>query len=329
MNGQITDIEGIRVGHASDLDAITGCTVLLCEEGAVGGVDIRGSASGTRELDPLHPLHLVDRVHGLLLAGGSAFGLDAAGGVMQYLEERGIGFDVGVTRVPIVPAAILFDLRIGNPRVRPDQRMGYRACENATSGPIEEGSVGAGTGATVGKLGGIECAMKGGLGTSSLSLPGGIVVGALAAVNAFGDVIDPSTGRILAGVRDSPNGTRLLDTASQLQAGVRPSGYSRESTTLVAIATNARLTKLEATKLAQLAQLGLARTIRPVHTTLDGDAIFVLATGRVAADLNALGVIAAEAVARAVVRAIRLAKGLPGVPAHAELPEMKRQGPSR
>ncbi|MGH7410569.1 MAG: P1 family peptidase [Candidatus Methylomirabilis sp.] len=322
MNGQITDIEGIRVGHCSDLEAITGCTVLLCEEGAVGGADIRGSASGTRELDALHPLHLVDRIHGLLLAGGSAFGLDAAGGVMQYLEERGVGFAVGVTRVPIVPAAILFDLRIGNFRVRPDQTMGYRACQAATSGPIEEGSVGAGTGATVGKLMGIECAMKGGVGTSSLSLPGGVMVGALAAVNAFGDVIDPETGRILAGLRDGPNGTRLLDTAAQMRAGVRPGGYARESTTLVAVATNARLTKVEATKLAQQAQLGLARTVRPVHTTLDGDAIFVLATDRVSGDLNTIGLAAAEAVAQAVVRAIKLATGFGGVPSFADLSRM-------
>ena len=319
MSGQITDIEGIRVGHYSDLEAITGCTVLLCEEGAVGGVDIRGSASGTRELDALNPLHLVDRVHGLVLAGGSAFGLDAAGGVMAYLEERGIGFDAGVARVPIVPAAILFDLRIGDSRVRPDRSMGYRACQAAVSGLVEEGSVGAGTGATVGKLMGIERAMKGGVGTSSVSLPGGIAVGALVVVNAFGDVIDPATGQILAGLRDSPNGTQLLDSAAQLLAGVRPRGYARESTTLVAVATNARLSKVEATKLAQQAQLGLARTIRPVHTTLDGDAIFVLATGRVAGDLNALGVAAAVAVAQAVVRAIKLATGFGGVPSYADL----------
>ncbi len=322
MKGQITDIEGIRVGHCTDLEAITGCTVLLCEEGAVGGADIRGSASGTRELDALHPLHLVDRVHGLLLAGGSAFGLDAAGGVMQYLEERGVGFAVGVTRVPIVPAAILFDLRIGDFRVRPDQTMGYRACQAATSGPIEEGSVGVGTGATVGKLMGIECAMKGGVGTSSLSLPGGVMVGALAAVNAFGDVIDPKTGEILAGLRDGPSGTSLLDTAAQMRAGVRPGGYARESTTLVAVATNARLTKVEATKLAQQAQLGLARTIRPVHTTLDGDALFVLATDRVSGDLNTIGLAAAEAVAQAVVRAIKLASGFGGVPSFADLSRM-------
>lgn len=323
MSGQITDIEGIRVGHCTDLQAITGCTVLLCEEGAVGGVDIRGSASGTRELDPLSPLHLVERIHGLLLAGGSAFGLDAAGGVMEYLEERRVGFDVGVTRVPIVPAAILFDLRVGDFRVRPDRTMGYRACQAATSEVIEEGSVGAGTGATVGKLMGIECAMKGGLGTSSLTLRNGVAVGALVAVNAFGDVIDPDTGQILAGLRNGPNGMDLTDTAEQMRTGVRPQGYSRESTTLVAVATNARLSKVEATKLAQQAQLGLARTIRPVHTTLDGDAIFVLATGRVAADLNALGVVAADAVTQAVVRAITLATGFGGVPSFADLSQMK------
>ena len=323
MSGQITDIEGIRVGHCCNFQALTGCTVLLCEEGAVGGVDIRGSASGTRELDPLHPLHLVERVHGLLFAGGSAFGLDAAGGVMQYLEERGVGFDVGVARVPIVPAAILFDLRVGDPRVRPDRTMGYRACENATSGVIEEGSVGVGTGATVGKLMGIESAMKGGVGTSSLSLPSGIAVGALVAVNAFGDVIDPETGGILAGLRDGPEGTSLLDTAAQMRIGVRPRGYSRESTTLAVVATNARLSKVEANKLAQQAQVGLARTIRPVHTTLDGDAMFVLATGRAEGDLNALGVIAAEAVAQAVVRAIKLAAPFGGVPSFADLSRTK------
>jgi L-aminopeptidase/D-esterase-like protein len=230
---------------------------------------------------------------------------------------------VGVTRVPIVPAAILFDLRVGDFRVRPDRTMGYRACQAATSEVIEEGSVGAGTGATVGKLMGIECAMKGGLGTSSLTLPNGVAVGALVVVNAFGDVIDPKTGQILAGIRDGPEGANLLDTAAQMRAGVSPRGYSRESTTLVAVATNARLSKVEATKLAQQAQLGLARTIRPVHTTLDGDAIFVLATGRVAADLNALGVVAADAVAQAVVRAIKLATGFGGVPSFADLNSMK------
>jgi L-aminopeptidase/D-esterase-like protein len=238
---------------------------------------------------------------------------------MAYLEERGVGFDVGVARIPIVPAAILFDLRIGDSRVRPDRNMGYRACQAAASGPIAEGSVGAGTGATVGKLMGIERAMKGGVGTSSLSLPGGAMIGALVVVNAFGDVIDPDTGQILAGLRSSPKGTRLLDSAAQIRAGVRPRGYGRESTTLVAVATNARLSKVEASKLAQQAQLGLARTIRPVHTTLDGDATFVLATGRVAGDLNALGVAAADAVAQAVVRAIKLATGLGGVPSYADL----------
>jgi L-aminopeptidase/D-esterase-like protein len=264
-------------------------------------------------------LHLVDRVHGLVFAGGSAFGLDAAGGVMKYLEEQGVGFDVGVARIPIVPSAVLFDLRVGDFRVRPDRTMGYRACQAATSPVFEEGSVGAGTGATVGKLMGIESAMKGGVGTSGVVLPSGVAVGALVVVNAFGDVIEPETGRILAGLRDGPRGTRLLDTQARIRAGVHPQGYSRESTTLVAVATNARLSKVEATKLAQQAQLGLARTIRPVHTTLDGDAIFVLATGRMAADLNALGVIAAEVVAQAVVRAITLATTLGGIPSFADL----------
>jgi L-aminopeptidase/D-esterase-like protein len=326
MKGQITDVEGIRVGHCSDFAAVTGCTVILCEAGAVGGAEIRGSASGTRELDALHPLHLVDRIHGLVFAGGSAFGLEAAAGAMQYLEEKGMGFDVGITTVPIVPAAILFDLRIGDHRVRPDRAMGYRACESATAGTIEEGTVGAGTGATVGKLMGIECATKGGLGTSSLSLPGGVVVGALAVVNAFGDIIDPETDRILAGLRDGPNGATFLDTVAQMRHGIRPRGYGRESTTLVAVATNARLTKAQATKVAQQAHLGLVRTIRPVHTTLDGDVSFVLATGDVSADLDLLGVAAGEIVARAVVRAVRLARGIAGVPS---LHDLETIGPSR
>lgn len=315
----ITDVPGIAVGHADDYEALTGCTVVLCEAGGVGGVDVRGGAPGTRETDLLRPLHLVQRVHAVLLAGGSAFGLEAAAGVVRYLEERRIGFDTRVVRVPIVPAAILFDLRIGDPRVRPDHDMGYRACLAATAGPIEEGSVGVGTGATVGKLKGIECAMKGGVGTSSLSLADGLAVGALVAVNAFGDVIDPETNEILAGLRESPTGSKLLDTAAQMRAGLRPRGYRRESTTLVAVATNARLTKVEATKVAQQAQLGLARTIRPVHTTLDGDATFVLATDRVSGDLNTIGLVAAEVAAAATVRAIRQAKGLGGLPAYQDL----------
>jgi L-aminopeptidase/D-esterase-like protein len=293
--------------------------VILCPEDTVGGVDVRGSAAGTRELDALSPLHLVPYVHAILLAGGSAFGLDAAAGVMQYLEERGIGFDVQVTRVPIVPTAILFDLRLGDARARPDARMAYAACQQATNGPIEEGSVGAGTGATVGKLHGIRQAMKAGLGTAGVDLPGGVQVAALAVVNAFGDVRDPSTGRLLAGAREAPDSHRLVDTAAAMRRGVTRKGYTAESTTLAVVATNARLTKAQATKMAQMAHQGLVRTIVPVHTTLDGDLVIGLAIGTVEADLNAVGLVAADAVAEAILNAVKKATTLGGLPAWADL----------
>lgn len=315
----MTRIPGFLVGHASDSVGCTGCTVILCPEGTVGGVDIRGSAAGTRELDALSPLHLVPHVHGVLLAGGSAFGLDAAAGVMQYLEERGIGFDVQVTRVPIVPTAILFDLRLGDARARPDARMAYAACQQAADGPIAEGSVGAGTGATVGKLYGIGRAMKAGLGAAGLDLPGGVQVAALAVVNAFGDVCDPSTGRLLAGAREAPESLRLVDTAAAMRRGVTRQGYTAESTTLAVVATNARLTKAQATKMAQVAHQGLVRTIVPVHTTLDGDLVIGLATGMVEADVDVLGLAAADAVAEAILRAATKATALGGLPAWADL----------
>jgi len=315
----LTRIPGFRVGHASDTVGCTGCTVILCPEDTVGGVDVRGSAAGTRELDALSPLHLVPYVHAILLAGGSAFGLDAAAGVMQYLEERGIGFDVQVTRVPIVPTAILFDLRLGDARARPDARMAYAACQQATDGPIEEGSVGAGTGATVGKLHGIRQAMKAGLGTAGVDLPGGVQVAALAVVNAFGDVRDPSTGRLLAGAREAPDSHRLVDTAAAMRRGVVRKGYTAESTTLAVVATNARLTKAQATKMAQMAHQGLVRTIVPVHTTLDGDLVIGLAIGTVEADLNAVGLVAADAVAEAILNAVKKATTLGGLPAWADL----------
>lgn len=315
----LTRIPGVRVGHASDTAGCTGCTVVLCPEGTVGGVDVRGSASGTRELDALSPLHLVPHVHGVLLAGGSAFGLDAGGGVMQYLEERGVGFDVQVTRVPIVPTAFLFDLRLGDARARPDRPMAYTACQQAAAGPIAEGSVGAGTGATVGKLFGITHAMKSGLGTAAVELPGEVLVAALAVVNAFGDVRDPLTGRLLAGAREAPESPRLVDTAAAMRRGIVRRGYDPESTTLAVVATNARLTKVQATKMAQMAQQGLVRTITPVHTTLDGDLVIALATGEVEADLNAVGLAAADAVAEAVLRGIKRAEALGGLPAWADL----------
>ncbi len=315
----LTRVPGFRVGHASDIVGCTGCTVILCPEGTMGGVDVRGSAAGTRELDALSPLHLVPHVHAVLLAGGSAFGLDAAAGVMQFLEERGIGFDVQVTRVPIVPTAILFDLRLGDARARPDARMAYAACQQATDDAFQEGSVGAGTGATVGKLFGIGQAMKAGLGTAGVELPGDVRVAALAVVTAYGDVRDPSTERLLAGAREAPTGRRLVDTAAAMRRGVARRGYTSESTTLAVVATNANLTKAQATKMAQVAHHGLVRTIIPVHTTLDGDLVIGLATGAVEADLNAVGLAAADAVAEAVVRAVTKATTLGGLPAWADL----------
>jgi L-aminopeptidase/D-esterase-like protein len=315
----LTRIPGFRVGHASDIVGCTGCTVILCPEGTVGGVDVRGSAAGTRELDALSPLHLVPQVHAVLLAGGSAFGLDAAAGVMQFLEERGIGFDVQVTRVPIVPTAILFDLRLGDARARPDARMAYAACQQASDGPIQEGSVGAGTGATVGKLFGIGQAMKAGLGAAGVELPGGARVAALTVVNAYGDVHDPSTGRLLAGAREAPTGRRLVDMGAAMRRGVTHQGYTSESTTLAVVATNARLTKAETTKMAQVAHHGLVRTIMPVHTTLDGDLVIGLATGTIEADLNAICLAAADAVAESVLRAVTKATALGGLPAWVDL----------
>lgn len=318
MHRGITVVEGIRVGHASDFDACTGCTVILCEGGAVGGVDVRGSASGTRELDALAPHHLVDKVHGVLLAGGSAFGLEAAAGVMRYLEERGVGFDVGVTQVPIVPGAILFDLGIGDFRTRPDAAMGYRACEAAVQGRVEEGSVGVGTGATVGKLFGVRHAMKGGVGSARVELFAGLKVGALAAVNAFGDIRDPSTGAIVAGARDPATG-RPADTVLQMKQGRLRRAFHSQSTTLAVIATNARLTKGEVMLVARMGQGGLTRTISPVHTAFDGDIIFALATGQVEGDVNLVGQAGAEMVAEAVLRAVKTATSLGGIPAYREL----------
>jgi L-aminopeptidase/D-esterase-like protein len=315
----LTAVPGVRVGHWSDPVGCTGCTVVLVEAGAVGGVDIRGSAAGTREMDALSPLHLVPQIHAVVLAGGSAFGLDAAGGAMRYLEERGVGFDVQVTRVPIVPAAILFDLRLGDHRARPDGAAAYAACERATDGPVAEGSVGAGTGATVGKLFGIARATKSGLGTASTRRDNGLVVGALAVVNAFGDVRDPVGGRILAGAREAPDSPRFADTLAAMRRGQGPRGFRGENTTLAIVATNARLGKAQAAKVAQAAQHGLVRAITPVHTTVDGDLVICLSIGSLEADLDVVGVAAADAVAESVVRAVTSATALGGLPAAREL----------
>ena len=312
----LTSIPSVRIGHAQNEEALTGCTVVLCEQGAVGGIDQRGGAPGTRETDALHPLHLVEKVHAIVLAGGSAFGLDAASGVVRYLEERGVGFDVRVAKVPIVPAAILFDLGIGSAKVRPDAEMGYQACLNATSDPPAEGNVGAGTGATVGKILGLQNAMKSGIGAAAIEIGDGLLVGAIAAVNAFGDVIDPATGHIIAGARSKDGG--FADSMEVLKklAGRSILTFARgENTVIGVVATNAQLTKEGANKVAQMAQDGLARAVRPAHTMLDGDTIFALATGEVQADVNIVGAFAAEAFAQAIVRAVRMARPAAGLPA--------------
>ncbi len=313
MRNSITDIPGIRVGHAQDFDAMTGCTVVLCEKGAVAGMDVRGGAPGTRETDCLAPGHLVQHIHAVLLTGGSAFGLDAAGGVMKFLEERGIGFDTGAAKVPIVPAAVIYDLRVGRADVRPDKKMGEQACMNAKDN-AEQGSVGAGCGATVGKLLGINGAMKGGVGTASVKISGGVIAGALAVVNAFGDVLDEN-GKILAGARDEKG--NFINTAEVIKTGKLPSFTpgTRENTTLCVVATNAKLTKEEAQKLAQVSHNGLARAVSPCHTLVDGDLIFALSYGNLQSHIDAVGVAAQEAVASAIRSAVRHAKSIAGIPA--------------
>jgi len=331
----ITDIVGIRVGHASDFEAVTGCTVILFGNyGAAAAVDVRGGAVGERELEPLRPGHLVERIHGLVMAGGSAFGLDAAGGVMCYLEQRGIGFDTGAACVPIVPAVILYDLGIGNPRRRPDAAMGYEAARRASAGPVEEGSVGAGTGATVGKMFGMARATKGGLGSATVNLAGGVKVSALAVVNAFGDVRDPSSGEIVAGLRSAPISSKFSDTLAQMKRGAVRRRFGRPAraganTTLAVVATNARFEKISLLRIAAMAQAGLARTIAPVHSSFDGDVVFAISLGRKRSDVNTVGALAAEAVARAIVRAVRKARGLGGVPALQDLKRARSGGPRR
>ena len=308
-NGFITDIPGIEVGHAHNLDAGTGCTVVLCKKGAVAGVDVRGSAPGTRETDLIRPGNLIEKIHAVMLSGGSAFGLAAADGAMEYLEQNGIGFDVGVTTVPIVASAVLFDLYYKDWNIRPDKKMGYAACLNVHFDFVEQGSVGAGTGATVGKILGIKNSMKGGIGTASLKISKGVIVGAIVAVNSFGDCINPLSGEIIAGAI-LPSTGEFLNTKSYMLSGGLNTTMSFENTTIGVVATNAKLTKEQANKIASIAHDGLARSINPVHTMLDGDTIFVMATGEAEAELNTIGVAAAEVIARAVVNAVKSANNV-------------------
>ena len=313
LGGAITDVPGVRVGHFTDDRRPTGCTVILTEAGAVAGVDVRGAAPGTRETDLLDPSNLVDQVHAILLSGGSAFGLDAASGVVSWLEERGFGYPAGPARVPIVPAAILFDLGVGDHRIRPDATSGYRACDAASAETFEEGSVGAGAGATVGKLFGMARAMKGGIGTAAVKV-GQVTVGAIVAVNAVGDVIDPASGAVVAGARH-PDGTRGFNAAEAILRGeLPPALQAGMATTIGVVATDAALTKAQARKLAQMAHDGLARTIDPVHTMWDGDTMFAVGTGRsgLPGNMMTLGVLAARVTASAVLRAVLAAKGIDG-----------------
>lgn len=309
--GAITDVRGIEVGHHTDTRRPTGCTVVLAREGAVGGVDVRGAAPGTRETDLLSPTNLVDRVHAVMLSGGSAWGLDAAAGAMRWLDRHGIGLQVGPARVPIVPAAVLFDLYLGDASIRPDAQSGEAACEAASAQPPAEGNVGAGTGALVGKIFGLEQAMKGGIGTASVRV-GPFMVGALIACNALGDVVDPSTGQIVAGARQS-QGSGFLDSRRALLAGMPPRRLvAAANTTIGVIATDAVLTKAQAARLATVGHDGLARAIQPAHTMLDGDTLFALGTGASgqAAEMMVLATMAAEAVALATVRAVLAARAI-------------------
>jgi L-aminopeptidase/D-esterase-like protein len=317
----LTAIPGLKVGHFTLTERPTGCTVVLAEGGAVGGVDVRGGAPGTRETALLDPVNTVQEVHAVVLSGGSAFGLDAASGVVRYLDERNIGYRVGQIRVPIVVGAILYDLSVGDdPSIRPDADCGYRAATHASSETSAEGNVGAGAGATVGKLRGMARAMKGGVGTASITLDSGLTVAAIVAVNAVGDIIDPATGSVIAGVRTA-NGRGLADARLLLREGALNEPQSGANTTIGVVATNATLTKAEATKVAQMAQDGLARAIYPAHTPGDGDTVFSLATGTLsgAASVSTIGALAADVMAEAIVRAVRAATGIPGLPAAGDI----------
>jgi len=307
----LTDIPGILVGHASDYDGLTGCTVILCERGAVAGGEIRGFATGTAEWDLLSPYHVTERIHAVCFAGGSAFGLEAAAGVRRFLAHKNIGVDTGAAKVPLVASAILYDLAIGKSSAHPTREMGEAASAAATDRAVVEGAVGAGTGATVGKTLGMKGAMKSGVGSFTVTLDSGAMVAALAVVNALGDVIDPANGKIIAGVRGAngefANGAQLIKRGNA-------QGLVRQNTTLVVVATNAALTKVDANRLAHVAQVGMARTISPVNTMSDGDVVIAMSVGTEKATIDALGVAASEAVAESILRAVRLAPTLGGVP---------------
>ena len=302
MFNNILDVKGIKVGQVEDKEGLTGCTVIICEDGGVCGVDVRGSAPGTRETDLLDPINMVQKVHAIVLSGGSTFGLESTCGVSRYLEEKGIGFDVGVAKVPIVTGAVLFDLGVGDPKCRPNIEMGYKACQIANNIELKQGNYGAGCGATVGKIRGSEFCTKGGIGSYSIKLDNGLVVSAIIAVNAFGDVYE--NGQVIAGVLNDDK-TDFLNTYDLMKKGVNKGGFNIDNTTIGAVITNAKLSKAECKKISQMAHNGFAKSIFPIHTPHDGDTIFTLATGEVETDITLLGSIASEVVEKSVINAIK------------------------
>jgi len=319
MFNAITDVPGIKVGHYTDLKAATGCTVVLCEEGAVAGVDVRGGAPGTRDTDLLNPINVVEKIHGVMLSGGSAFGLNAFGGVQRYLEEKGVGYEMAGVRVPIVPGAVVFDLDIGSAKIRPGMDEGYQACMNATEGQVAQGCVGAGTGAIVGQLKGKRLATKGGLGTASVKFYGDVIVAALFILNALGDIIDPANGQILAGIRKE-EGTGFDNTIELMKKGYTYLAGPGRNTVIGVVATNAVLTKAQATKVAGMAHDGIARVLNPAHSMHDGDTIFALSMGDRKSDATTVGAMAAEVTRQAIISAARQATSLDSVPCLKDVP---------
>ena len=316
MYNNILDVKGIKVGQVQQMEGLTGCSVIICEEGAVCGVDVRGSAPGTRETDLLDPINMIQKVHAVVLSGGSAFGLEATCGVSKYLEENGIGFDVGVAKVPIVTGAVLFDLGVGDPKCRPNIDMGYEACKVASSTNLEQGNFGAGCGATVGKIKGSNFCTKGGIGSYSIKLDNGLVAAALIAVNAFGDVYEE--GKVIAGVlNDSKD--EFLNTYDLMKQGVNKGGFNIDNTTIGVVATNAKLDKAQCKKVSQMAHNGYAKTIFPIHTPHDGDTIFTLATGEIETDVTLLGSLATEVVEKSIINAIKNAKSINNIPSYNEI----------
>jgi L-aminopeptidase/D-esterase-like protein len=321
MAASIVDIKGVSVGHASDFEGLTGVTVILTPSGMTGGISISGFATSSRQIDALSASHIVPKIHGICITGGSAYGLESASGVMDYLEERNSGFDVGVARIPIVPTAAIFDLKVGSAKKRPDKNMGYRACQQANKGEVAEGSVGVGTGATVGKFYGTDQAMKGGVGVAANALSNGLVVGALVAVNAFGDIRDPISGKILAGARTAKESMEFADTSELMRKGVQRPISAFQNTTIGVIITNAKLTKQNASVVAKIASNGLTKTISPVNTIYDGDIIFTLASGEIEVDCYTVGLMAEEVLINAIVRGVTTAKAIKGIPSFLSLKE--------